>query len=221
MNPPGVLVLSPIEMSPDRSESGSRRDSSNDVQAVLHFDRHIAVSIPEKYGRTDPISHSGREIIELSSELSSLELADNLRREQSAHAITRAILEQGRRNTDCARDCLTSLLYHLDQPCAVIERNGAVIQWNSALAAFSGIDGQEALGKTLPELFGLQALHPLAHALQLRNSAATYMPETWSAHTLAGPIELSSGVQAAHVTLIPRYHVPGSLESIILLLEKS
>ena len=211
MNPPGFLVLSPIEMSPDRSEAGSLRDMSNAVQP----DGHFAASVPEKYGRTDPISHSGRETTELDSEL-----AENLRLEQSAHAITRANLEQGRRNTDCARDCLASLLCHLNQPCAVIERNGTIIEWNSALVGFSGIASQEALGKTLPELFGLQALHPLAHALRLRNSVATYMPETWSVHTLAGPIKFSSGVQSAQVTLIPRYHVPGSLESIILLINK-
>jgi PAS domain-containing protein len=219
MNSPGVSLLNPslvslpIEISPDRLTLGPLREMSEAVQTVVQFERYISAPVPEKYGVTDPAKQSAPPV----SELSSVESAENLRLEQVAHAIARANVEQGQRSADCMRDCMESLLRSLDQPCAIIDRNGAVTQWNDALSAFTKIEGDHALGKTLPALFGLDALHPLAHALRLRNSAATYMPENWSAHTLAGPILLFAGAQAAQVTLIPRYYIPGCLESIIIL----
>lgn len=213
-NPPSVS--SPIEISPDRLTLEPLREMAEAVQAVVQFERHTSVSVSEKYGTTDHRKQSAEPV----SELSSMEAAENLRLEQTAHAVARANIERGRRNADCMSDCMESLLSSLDQPCAVIDRNGAVTQWNDALTAFTGITEDHALCKTLPELFGLKALHPLAHALRLRHSEATYMPETWTAHTLAGPIELVAGAQAVQVTLIPRYHIPGCLESIIVLVKK-
>ena len=73
--------------------------------------------------------------------------AEQLRQERVAHAVTRANAEQARRIADCARTSLDTLLLHLDQPCAVVDRNGTVTQWNDGLAALSGIGEEQAVGK--------------------------------------------------------------------------
>jgi transcriptional regulator with PAS, ATPase and Fis domain len=154
---------------------------------------------------------------ELSDELKETPV-EQLRQERVAHAITRANAEQARRIADCTRASWETLLLHLDQPCAVVDRNGTVTQWNDGLAEFSGIGAQQAVGQNLQTLLRLSSTHKLARALCALTPATTYKPQTPTTRVLTSPLSLLPEVTAAQITLVPLCRVPGSLEAIIILI---
>ena len=142
---------------------------------------------------------------------------EQLRQERVAHAVTRAGAEQARRIADCVRTGLDTLLLHLDQPCAVVDRNGTVTRWNDSLAELSGISVEQAVGQNLQILLHLPADHALTRALCALTPDVTYKPQTSAARVLRGPLSLLPDVHAANITLIPLCRVPGSLEAVIVL----
>ena len=143
--------------------------------------------------------------------------AEQLRQERLAHAITRADAEQARRIADCTRATLKNLLLHLDQPFAVVDRNGMVIQWNESLAALSHIEEQQAIGQELLTLLRLSSTHELTRTLSALTPVTTYSPQMPTACVLTGPLSLWPDVITAQIALIPLCHVPGSLEAMIIL----
>ena len=142
-----------------------------------------------------------------------------LKREQIAHAVTRAGAEQARRHADCVRAALDALLLHTEQPLAVLDRNGVVTQWNTGMAALCGIEEAQAAGETLPRLLRLPPGSALAQALRGLDPAATYTPQSARPRILNGPIALRPSLIARRITLIPLCLVPGTLESLIVLVE--
>ena len=249
MNSPGVsatvslAAASSIEMLPKKIASTPLRVKADIARAVAQFDKYSSASLteekPEGNEKTSdkdkgmkqkletrnssqidaPSAQS--EAFEANAASKDVDLVEDLGLEQAVRAIARANLEQARRTANCMQDCMASLLQHLDQPCTVIDRNGGVIQWNEALAACSGIDQQEALGKTLTDVFALSEQHPLSQALLQRNAAETYTPDTWTVRVITQPIAFLTGIQTTQLTLIPQYHVPGSLKAIIVLIQIS
>ena len=144
-------------------------------------------------------------------------LRDQLAMEQSAHRLQRANAEQARRTAECLRACHATLLQHLQQPCFQLDRNGLFVYWNTALADATGISAAQALGHPLAACFPAPACERIESALHLALAAET-QPEAVPVLTLQGPLPLSSVRNAAELSLIPLYHIPGVIGAFIALI---
>ena len=147
-------------------------------------------------------------------------LRAQLRDERLARAIQKANAQTEQRSAACLRGFHDALLPLLNQPCLVLNRDGAVSLWNHALAEWTGISALSAIGRELDALFPPEARDALDAAFQVAAHAAETAPPSVSSpapvHGIFSPSETLSGATFA---VLPRCHVPGCLESCLILFQ--
>jgi hypothetical protein len=144
-------------------------------------------------------------------------LQTELEQEQRINTIQRAIAEQARRVADCQTASLEALLEQTAQPCFALDTDGVITRWNPAMAFWT----RQTVPSPLPlaERTNSETAVTILRACRLALAAITDPDDTQSckgAFTLPGPL-LFGDRQAAHLTLIPRFRIPGCVESFLLL----
>jgi PAS domain-containing protein len=147
-------------------------------------------------------------------------LRAQLRDERRARAIQKANEKTAQRTADCLRGFHNALLPLLAQPCLTIDREGVVTFWNDAMADWTGLSALSALGRDFKALFAPDALEALEAALQVaahaaENALATF-PAPAPVHGIFSPSETLPG---AIFAVLPLCHVPGCLESCLVLFQ--
>ncbi len=170
-----------------------------------------------------PVEQNAAVVVAIETETTDAEralLQAQLREARQAHAIQRASAEQSRRMGDCLRGFHDALLPLLNQPCMVIDREGCVSLWNDALAKWTAIAADAAIGRGLESLFPEEAAEALDAALQVGCYAAETAPANQRMLTpVPGIFSPSERLRGASFALLPLRRVPGCLESCLVLFQ--
>lgn len=136
--------------------------------------------------------------------------------QQTALVLARANAEQARRVATSQRGFITLLLANMTQPCFALDEEGSVIFWNEALAAWSALPTAQATGKAVNALFCPKTGELLArHVRQFFAACQEANAEVRPVHL--GPLSVFPDRAAGRLTLLPRYHLDGCMESVIIL----
>ncbi len=201
-----MTLTTPLETSPDNPAASFppdavRRDVSIPLDACVALDASVAVV----QANAAPVSESSTP----ERALAPLEIA--LR-------VQRANAEQARRVADCLLTFHETLLDALAQPCFALDDQGRVTRWNPALAARSQKPAAQVLGQPLADVFAPPAHAEILRALQTVLNAHAAHPAP-AAFTIDGPQRLLNDLDAARLTFVPQYRIPGCFESLVVLIE--
>ena len=145
------------------------------------------------------------------------ERADQIGNDRHELAVQRANAEQARRFADCSRAALMSLLLHTYQPYFLLDELGVIVQWNDAMAHWTGIASANALGAALPTIFAADSAGEIiAASLALREAGD--LPSLHGedpAFVLNGQFALRTGNSASRIVLLPVARIPGIVETVV------
>lgn len=147
-------------------------------------------------------------------------LRAQLRDERRARAIQEANEKTAQRTADCLRGFHNALLALLTQPCLTIDREGVVTFWNDAMADWTGLSTLFALGRDFKTLFAPDALDALEATFQVAAyAAANGLPLPSAPSPVHGLFAPSETLPGATFAVLPLCHVPGCLESCLILFQ--
>ncbi len=143
-----------------------------------------------------------------------------LEAEQLEYAVQRANADQARRVAGCVRAAFDALIRHTFHPCIALDADSRIVRWNTAMAEWTGVQEDAALGQPLETIFDAKAASAIEEA-----SAALREAEDEPGGVDADPVfsvegmfALNSGAAAGRISLLPLCRLPRIVEEVVILI---
>ena len=139
--------------------------------------------------------------------------------ERMEFAVQRANADQARRVADCLHVAFDAFVNHVEQPCIALDSTCQITRWNPAMAVWSGIDEDAAIGQPLSAILTPESAARLDAAnAALREAEETLgSPDGDPVFVLDGVFTVGESKTARRVSLVPLCRIPRVVEKVVVL----